>query len=73
MTKIVGEGFLNFLRPLKTSALPLIRNVFTTLSKTILVTLWFTVTESATNGAIQKKIFGSRTTALITLNESLKE
>ena len=50
-------GFLNFLRPLMTAGLPLTKNVLTTLAKSILVLLGLTAVASATDAAIQKKIF----------------
>ena len=55
------EGFLNFLRPLIKAGLPLMKNVLTLLAKGVLVPLESTVAESATDAAIQKKIFGSGT------------
>ena len=55
------EGFLNFLRPLIKAGLPLMKNVLTLLAKGVLVPLESTAAESATDAAIQKKIFGSGT------------
>ena len=51
-----GWRFLNFLRPLKTSGLLLIRSAFTPLSKSVLVPLGLTKTASATDAVIPKKI-----------------
>ena len=62
-------GFLNFLRPLMSVNLPLIKNVLTPLAKNVLVPLGLTKAASATNAAIQKKIFGSGKTASAILNE----
>ena len=62
-------GFLNFLRPLMSVNLPLIKYVLTPLAKSILVPLGLTKAASAANAAIQKKIFGSGKTASTTLNE----
>ena len=53
-------GFLNFLRPLMTAGLTLIKNVLITLAKNVLVPLGLTGTASATDAAIQTKNFGSR-------------
>ena len=55
------EEFLNFLRPLIKAGLPLMKNVLTLLAKGVLVPLESTAAESATDAAIQKKIFGSGT------------
>ena len=58
-------GFLNFLRPLMTAVLPLIKNVYTLLAKSMLVSLGLTAASSATDAANQKKIFGLGTTTLV--------
>ena len=51
------EGcFCNFLRPLMTTHLPLMKNVLTPLSKSVLVPLGLTAATSATDADIQKKI-----------------
>ena len=55
------EEFLNFLRPLIKAGLPLMKNVLTLLAKGVLMPLESTAAESATDAAIQKKIFGSGT------------
>ena len=62
--KIISqEGeFLNFLRPLMTAGLPLLNSVLTPLAGM-----------SAADPAIEKKIYGSRTTALITSNEEMED
>ena len=62
-------GFLNFLRPLMSVNLTLIKNILTPLAKSVLVPLGLTKAASATNAAIQKKIFGSGKTASTILNE----
>ena len=64
-------GFLSFLRPLMSASLPLIKNVLTPLAKSVLVPLGLTKAASATNAAIQKKIFGSGKTASIISNEEM--
>ena len=55
------EQFLNFLRPLTTSGLLLIRSLLTPLGKSVLVPLGLTTAASATDTAIPKKT-GSGTT-----------
>ena len=50
-------GFLNFLRPLITAGLPLMKNVLTPLAKGFLIPVGLTATASATDAAIQKKIY----------------
>ena len=42
--KIAGQeiGFLNFLRPLMATGLPLMKNVLTPLAKNFFVTIWIT-------------------------------
>ena len=59
------QGFLNLLRPLMTDSLPLKKNVLTSLVKSILLSLGLTVEVSATDEAIQKKVFGLQMTTLI--------
>ena len=66
-------GFVNFLRSLMSMCLPLVKNVVTPLAKSILVPLGLTTAASETEAAIQKKIFGSGTTALIISNEEMKD
>ena len=55
-----------------TAGLPLMNNVHTSLAKSVLIPLGLTAAASATDAAIQKKIFGSGTTALIFSNEKWK-
>ena len=62
-------GLLNFLKPLMTAGLPLMKNVLTPLVKSVLIPLVLTAEASAIDAAIQKKIFGSGTSALTTSNE----
>ena len=47
-------GFLNFLRPLMSSRLPLMKGVLTPLAKSVLLRLGLTAGMEATHGAIQK-------------------
>ena len=46
-------GFLNFLRPLITASLPVMRSVLTPLAKSILIPLGLRAATSATYGAIE--------------------
>ena len=65
-------GFLNFLRPLRTAALLLMKNALTPLAKSVLIPLGLKAAAWATDAAIQKKIYRSGTTALIISNEEMK-
>ena len=63
-------GFLNFLKSLMTAGLPLMKKIPTPLTKKVLIPLVLTAAAAAlTHTAIQTKIFGSGTTALIISNE----
>ena len=69
---ISQEGrFFNFLRPLMTFSLPLMKNVLTPLGKSVLVPLGLTAAASATEAVIKKKIFGPGTTALLISNDEI--
>ena len=72
--KIVSTegGFLNFLRPLMAAGLPLMTSVATSLAKSVLLPLGLSTALSATDAVIQKQMYGSRSTALIILNEEIK-
>ena len=48
-----------------TAVLPLIKNVYTPLAKSMLISLGLTAASSATDPANQKKIFGLGTTTLV--------
>ena len=48
-------GFLNFLRPLMTAGLPLMKSVLTPLAKSVLTPLGLSAGMSAADAAIQKK------------------
>ena len=65
-TKITSQegAFLNFLRPLMKAGLPLMKSLLTPLPKKVLIPLRFLAGISAADAVIQKKIFGSGTTAL---------
>ena len=65
------RGFLNFLKSLMTTGLPLMKNVLTPLSKSAFISLGLTAAAAATEATIQKKIYGSGTTALIISNEEM--
>ena len=56
--------FLNFLGPLMTAGLPLIKSVLASLSKGVLLPLRLTAAEWATDVVIQKKVFGWGTTSI---------
>ena len=45
-------GFLNFLRPLKTASLPLMKNVLNPLAKSVLILLGLTTAMPATDVAV---------------------
>ena len=62
-------GLLNFLALSTRVALLSIENVLTPLAKTVLVPLGLTAAASPTNTATQKKVFGSRTTLIISNEE----
>ena len=57
IAKIAGQeiGFLNFLRPLMTAGLPLMKNVLTPLAKNFLLPFELSTGLSAADAAIQKK------------------
>ena len=67
------RGFLNFLRPLMSVDLLLMKNVLKTLAKNVLIPLGLTATASGTDAAIQKKVFGSGMTALIISNKEMED
>ena len=56
-----------------TASLPLIKNVLTQLAKHVLFPLELSAGMSAADAAIQKKIYGSGTTALIIANEEMED
>ena len=67
-----GE-FVNFVRPLLTAGLPLMKNVLTPLAEIILVPLVLTVAASVTDTAIQNKIFDVDMATLIFSNEEMHD
>ena len=67
-----GE-FLNFLMQLMTAGLPLMKSVLTSSANSVLLPLGLSAKMSAADGAIQKKIYGSGSTALIISNEEMED
>ena len=67
-------GFLGrLLGPLLKTGLTLIKNVLKPLSKSVLIPLGLITAASATDAAIQKKVFGSSITILIISNEEMND
>ena len=66
-------GFLNFLKPLMTVALLLMKSALTPLAQSVLLLFGLITVMSATDPALQKKIYGSGATALITSNEEMED
>ena len=56
-----------------TAVLPLIKSVLTPLAKSVLLPLGLSAVLSMADAAIQKKIYGSGTTALIISNEEIED
>ena len=73
--KIVQSGAClgRLLWPLLKTGLPLIRNVFKPLAKSVLIPLRLTAVASASDAAIHEKIFGSGFTTLIISNEEMND
>ena len=74
-TKISNQevGLLVCLRTLMTVGLPLMKNVLTPLAKSVLIPSGLSAWMSATDAAIQKKNYGSETTALTISNGEIKD
>ena len=74
-------GFLDFLRPLMTVGLPLMKSVLTPLAKSVLLPFGLSAAMSGTHAAIRKKNYGSRRTShlashtipLIISNEEMED
>ena len=67
---VLSGGFLGrLLGPLLKTGLPLMAHILKPLAKSILVPLWLTAAASATDAAIQKKLYGSRTILLFLSGE----
>ena len=56
-----------------TAGLLLIKQLITPVAKSVLIPLGLTAAASATNAAIQKKIYGSGTIAAIISNEEMED
>ena len=56
-----------------TAGLPLMKSVLNPLAKSVLIPLGLSAVMSAADAAIQKKIYGSGTTALIISNEQMED
>ena len=66
-------GFLSFLRPLMATDLLLMKSVLMPLARSVLLPFGLSAEMSAADAAIQKKIYGSCTTALIISNEEMED
>ena len=66
-------GFLNFLRPLMTAGLPLMKSVLTPFTKNVLLPFGLSAGMSAADAAVQKKICGSGTATSIIWNEEMED
>ena len=66
-------GYLNFLRLLMSVGFLLVKSILTLLIKSVLVPFGLTAVALATDAAIQKKIFGSKMTALIISNKEIED
>ena len=62
-------GFLNFLIPLMTTGLPLMKSILMTLAKSVLLPFGLSAGIAATDSLIQKKIYESGTTELVISNK----
>ena len=77
--QIKNGGFLNFLRPLMTTGLPLMKSVLTHLAKHVLLAFVLSTGMSSADAAIKKKTaaliknYRSGTTALIISNEEMED
>ena len=67
-----SAGFLGrLLEPLLKTGLSLMRNIFKTLAKSVLILLGLTAAASTTDAAIHKKMFGSGNATLKISNEEM--
>ena len=67
------DCLLIFVRPLMTAGSPLMKNFLTLLAKSFLLAFGLSAGMSAADTAIQKKIYGSGTTALIFSNGEMED
>ena len=71
---IQSEGFLGkLLGPLLKTGLPLMKNVITWLTKSVLIPLGLTAAALAADAGIHKKILGSGNTTLIISNKDMED
>ena len=70
--QVKKEDFLDFIRSLMTAGLPLMKILLTPLAKSNLISLGLSAGISAADVAIENKIYGSGTTALIISNEEME-
>ena len=69
----LSGGFLaRLFGPLLKTGLPLMKNLFKPLAKSVLILLGLTAAASAADAGIHKKILGSGTTTRIILNDKMK-
>ena len=68
-----GRFLCRLLGPLLKTGFPLIKNVLKPLAKSVLISLELTAAASATNAAIQKKMFDLGMKTLITWNEEMND
>ena len=68
-----GILLLNFLRSLMTASLPLMKSVINPLAKSLFIPLELSSGMSAVDATVQKKIWGSVTTALIISNQEMED
>ena len=68
-----GRIFGKLLVPLLKTGLPMIKNVITSLAKTVLIPLGLTAAASAPDAGIHKKILGSGNTTLIISNKDMDD
>ena len=65
-------GFLNFLRLLMTAGLPLMTSILMLLAQSVSLPFGLPAAMSATDPAVEKKVYGSGTPALIISNEEME-
>ena len=69
-----SDGFLDrLLQLLLKTRLPVMKNIFKLLAKSVLIRLGLTTAASATDAPIHKKMFGSGVKILIILNEEMND
>ena len=67
------RGFLNFHRPLMTASLLSMKNILTSLAKGVFIPWGLMAVISATDAAIQNKIFGLGITTLIFSSDEIED